>query len=150
MAFQFVFVQGRVAVRPDSNKRSLWHQGDAVVPAARWREAAGLGEDVVEGAQELLQEAAASRSDAHRSRSRVGQSLPAHRAPLVREGHGASADIPYDRAQHGEPLGAEDDVIAGERHDEQIGRERGTADHDGSAVDDADAGDALPIGHHGC
>ena len=40
---------------------------------------------------------------------------PSHPVISVLEGHGECAEIPEDRAKGGQPLGAEDDVVTGQR-----------------------------------
>jgi hypothetical protein len=68
-------------------------------------------EDVVKICQELFEERAASRGCAHDRRMGAWQPLPAGSVTLVCEGDYAVAEIPHDRAEHGKPPGAEDDIV---------------------------------------
>jgi hypothetical protein len=45
--------------------------------------------------------------------------------------------------------GAKDDVVPGQWHDVEVGRERVTVNEQGRIADDADAGDPLAIGDQG-
>jgi hypothetical protein len=101
-----------------------------------------LAEDIVEILQELLEERAASRGRAHNRRTRARQPLPAESAALVCEGDRAVAEIPHDRAEHGEPPGAEDDIVPRQGHYIEISGERGATDGQRSVADghDLDSG----------
>jgi hypothetical protein len=119
-----------------------------VITVARWGQVVRLTEDVIEICQELLEERAASRGRAHGRRMRAGQPLPAESAALVCEGDRAVAEIPHDRAEHGEPPGAEDDIVPRQGHYKEISGERGTTNGQRSVVDDVDASDAFTVGDH--
>jgi hypothetical protein len=45
---------------------------------------------------------------------------------------------------------AEDDVVPGQRHDEEIGRVWVALDEERRVAKDAGTGDPLAVGHHGC
>jgi hypothetical protein len=49
--------------------------------------------------------------------------VPADLAFVSLERHVVGAEIPEDRAQRSEPVGAEDDIIPSERQDEEVGEE---------------------------
>jgi hypothetical protein len=117
-----------------------------VVTAAQWGQAVRLAEDVIEISQELLEERAASRGRAHDRRMRARQPLPAESAALVCEGDRAVAEIPHDRAEHGKPPGAEDDIVPRQGHYIKISGERGTTIGQRSVADDADARDTFTVG----
>jgi hypothetical protein len=81
-------------------------------------------------------------------RGRRESLLPAESATLVCEGDRAVAEIPHDRAEHGEPPGAEDDIVPRQGHYIEISGERGTTNGQRGAADDADACDAFAVGYH--
>lgn len=74
---------------------------------------------------------------------------PADFAALPLEHHHAAAEVPEHRSQGGEPLGAQHQIVARERHDEEIGAEQIAADGEWRLSKDAWAGDALAVGHRG-
>jgi hypothetical protein len=90
---------------------------------ARWGQAVRLIEDVIKIHQELLEERAASRGHAHGRRMRAHQPLPTESAALACEGDHAVAEISHDRAEHGEPPGAEDDIVPRQGHYIEINSE---------------------------
>jgi hypothetical protein len=112
-------------------------------------QAVRLAEDVVEILQELVEERAASRSRAHSRHARARQPLPAESAALVCEGDLAIAEIPYDQPEHGEPPGAEDDIVPHQGNDVEISGERYATDDQRSVADDTDARDAFAVGDQG-
>jgi hypothetical protein len=65
------------------------------------------------------------------------------------EHHATAAHVPHNRPERAQPPRAEDDAVPGQRHDEEIGRERGALDGEGGVTDDHDAGDPLAVGDHG-
>ena len=67
--------------------------------------------------------------------------------PLER--HALAAQIPDDGAQRAEPPGTEDNVVPGQGHDEEVGRERLAVDEQGRVADDAFAGDAFAVRDQG-
>jgi hypothetical protein len=70
------------------------------------------------------------------------------RRDLVCEGDRAVAEIPHDRPKHGEPPGAEDDIVPRQGHDIEISGERGTTNGQRGAADDADERDTFAVGYH--
>jgi hypothetical protein len=82
-----------------------------------------LTEDVIKIHQELFEERAASRGCAHGRCMGAWQPLPAESATLVCEGDRAVAEIPHDRAEHGEPPGVEDDIVPRQGHYVEISGE---------------------------
>jgi hypothetical protein len=116
-----------------------------VITAARWEQAVWLVEDVVKIHQELFKERATSRGCAHDRRMGAWQPLPAESATLVCEGDRAVA---HDQAEHGEPPGAEDDIVPRQGHYIEISGERRTTNGQRGAADDADARDAFAVGYH--
>jgi hypothetical protein len=111
-------------------------------------QAVWLAEDVVKIRQELVKEQAASRGCAHGRRLGAWQPLPAESATLVCEGDRTVAEIPHDGPEHGEPPGADDDILPRRGHDIEISEERGTTNGQRGAADDADARDAFAVGYH--
>lgn len=66
---------------------------------------------------------------------------------LVREGDGVVDEVPTDSAKGDHPLGPQDQIIPGERHDEEVDGEPIALDDDRGTPDDVGAGHALPVGH---
>jgi hypothetical protein len=58
-------------------------------------------------------------------------------------------EIPHDPAQVDEPLCPQDQIIARERHDEEIHKEPLDGDDDRCLPNDPEAEDAFPVGHCG-
>jgi hypothetical protein len=65
------------------------------------------------------------------------------------EGHAPVVEVPNNGPQLTELPGAEDDVVPGQLHDVEAGRERVAVDEQGRVADDAGAGDPLTIGDQG-
>jgi hypothetical protein len=57
------------------------------------------------------------------------------------------AQVPDDGPKRAQPPGAKDDVVPGQGHDEEVGRERLAINEERCVTDDAGAGNALPVGH---
>jgi hypothetical protein len=66
----------------------------------------------------------------------------------VGEGDGATDEVPTDSAKGDHPLGPQDQIIPGERHDEEVDGEPIALDDERGALDDVEADDALPFGHN--
>jgi hypothetical protein len=49
------------------------------------------------------------------------------------ERHATDALVPHNRPERAQPPRAEDDVVPGQRQDEEIGRERGALDDEGAS-----------------
>jgi hypothetical protein len=58
-------------------------------------------------------------------------------------------EVPHHLPQGDHPLGAEDNVVAGERHDVEVDAEVLAVDGDRCLAEDARACDAFPVGHRG-
>jgi hypothetical protein len=82
-----------------------------------------LAEDVDEVGEQGLQKIVAVSGRVPCGACGGRDTLPTNAVIAVPEGHGAGAEIPQDWAQRGEPLGAEDDVVAGQGENEEVGGE---------------------------
>jgi len=65
------------------------------------------------------------------------------------KGHGARSEVPHHLAQRDHPLGAEDDVVAGERHHVEVDAKVLANNGDRGLTEDARACDAFAVGHGG-
>jgi hypothetical protein len=149
LAFQLVFVGSRVLVWPDCHRLRARLQGDAVVVSALRRQTGWFGEDGAEGVQERGEELLARHSGANGCGPGSRDAGPADQAPLEVECHASAAQVPHNRTQRAQPPCAEDDVVPSQRHDVEIGRERGSIDGEGGVTEDPGAGDVLAVGNHG-
>ena len=120
-----------------------------VVVGALGREASWCGEDVHKHGEEGIQERFVGQKCAHSQPSCSGHTSPGDSAGPALERHASVDQVPDNGSQHTEPLGAEDDVVPGQGHDEEIRREGSTGDEQERVADDARAGDLLAIGYHG-
>jgi hypothetical protein len=59
------------------------------------------------------------------------------------------AKVPNNGPQLAEPPGAEGNVVPGQWHDVEVGRERVAVNEQGHVADDAGTGDPLAIGNQG-
>jgi hypothetical protein len=66
------------------------------------------------------------------------------------EGQASSAEIPEDRAQRRQPLGAQNHVITCKRHNKQIDEENITMDSDRRLTYDAHARHPITVRHRSC
>ena len=112
-----------VAVRPHGDGLGTWLESDAVVARARWRQSLRLGEDGVEGVQQLVEEGRGGRGGADVRRRDALDARPADRAALLSEGHGAALEVPRHRTQRAKPLHAQNNIVPCQHHDEQVGAE---------------------------
>jgi hypothetical protein len=81
----------------------------------------------------------------------AGHASPGDGLPLALEGHAPTAEVLNNGPQLVEPPGVKDDnVVPGQWHDVEVGRERIFVDEHGRVADDTDAGDPLAIGYQGC
>jgi hypothetical protein len=88
-------------------------------------------------------EAVAARRLAH------GHVRPTNRSALASERHSALGEVPDDRAQSHHPLGAEDQIVAGEWHDVEVDAELLAVDGNECLTEHDGAGDPLAVGHRG-
>jgi hypothetical protein len=66
------------------------------------------------------------------------------------EGQASSAEIPEDRAQRRQPLGAQNHVITCKRHNKQIDEENIVMDSDRRLMYDAHARHPIVVRHRSC
>ena len=79
-----------------------------------------------------------------------GQRRPTRRpAGLGAARRRAVDEVPHHPPKGDHPVSPQDEVIAGERHDEEVDEERLALDDNRGTADDARAGDALAVSHGG-
>ncbi|XP_021306354.1 uncharacterized protein LOC110433389 [Sorghum bicolor] len=99
--------------------------------------------------QQRDQQGSGLRSRAQHWNGRAGHASPGDWASVSLEGHAPAFQVPNDGSQRAEPPGAEDDVVPGQGHDEEVGWERLAIDEQGRVVDDALTGGALVVRDQG-
>ena len=124
-------------------------QNNAVVVRSLGWQTDGVREEPPKREQQRLQEGAGLRCCPQGRHGGPVHPGPGDGAPLSLEGHAPAVEVPNNGPQLTEPPGAEDDVVPGQWHDVEVGRERVAVNEQGCVTDDAGAGDPLAIGDQG-
>jgi hypothetical protein len=117
-----------------------------VADVGRWQ-SHGLGEDVLECGQQLIEEWRASHRGVELRRGGDWHADPVYGAPVELKRHGGHDEIPDHRPEGGQPLSTEHNIQTCKWHDKQVDVEVGVGDGDWGRADNLGARDPLAVGH---
>ena len=125
-----VLMRRWVAVGPNCHRCRAGLEDDGVIPCSlRWQPR-WFGEHPCEGVQQLLEEGVRCRGGCEQRWPTVSDVRPGDLPALVLKGDGAVDEVPHHPANGDHPVSPQDEVIAGERHDEEVDEERLALDDD--------------------
>jgi hypothetical protein len=142
-------VRCRVPLGLDRHRLRALLEDDVVVMGAQWGQTGRLCEDGRKGVKKSREKRLSRGGGTQHQSQGCGHAGPADHTVLVLERHAPSREIPHDGPQRAQPASAEDDVVPGQQHHEEIDRECVAADGEGCVADDAHTSDVFTVGHHG-
>jgi len=144
LGLDFIFEHLGVLIWSDGHRRGVGQQMDPVIQLSRRRQPRRRREQVVELSEEGRQGVGGPR-DCQTWRRCGVHSCPAHLMIMAPERHGELGEVLDDESQGAQPIAVQDEVVAFQREDVEVGRELFVLDGHGHATTDAGGGHAIAV-----